>query len=111
MMRKETAQKMREMRVARAAPYDRIMLPMMRGNATEIAEQYYQYFTDRQGVALSVVDCRQMDSLAMVTAPLIERFWADRAKVDVLGVQRYHTFETSAHNPEAQDIRGMMHKL
>ena len=93
------------------APYDRIMLPMMQGNATEIAEQYYQYFTDRQGVALSVVDCRQMDSLAMVTAPLIERFWAGRAEVDVLGVQRYHTFETSAHNPEAQDIRGMMHKL
>ena len=93
------------------APYDRIMLPMMRGNATEIAEQYYQYFTDRQGVALSVVDCRQMDNLAIATAPLIERFWADRAEVDVLGVQRYHTFETSAHNPEAQDIRGMMHKL
>ncbi|MDY3821054.1 MAG: clostripain-related cysteine peptidase, partial [Bacteroidaceae bacterium] len=93
------------------APYDRIMLPMMRGNATEIAEQYYQYFTDRQGVALSVVDCRQMDSLAIATAPLIERFWAGRAEVDVLGVQRYHTFETSAHNPEAQDIRGMMHKL
>ena len=93
------------------APYDRIMLPMMRGNATEIAEQYYQYFTDRQGVALSVVDCRQMDNLAIATAPLIERFWAGRAEVDVLGVQRYHTFETSAHNPEAQDIRGMMHKL
>ena len=52
------------------APYDRIMLPMMRGNATEIAEQYYQYFTDRQGVALSVVDCRQMDNLAIATAPL-----------------------------------------
>ena len=93
------------------APYDRIMLPMMRGNATEIAEQYYQYFTDHLGVALSVVDCRQMDNLAIATAPLIERFWADRAEVDVLGVQRYHTFETNAHNPEAQDIRGMMHKL
>lgn len=93
------------------APYDRIMMPMMQGNATEIAEQYYQYFADRQGVALSVVDCRQMDSLALVTAPIVKSIWAGRTEVDTRGVQRYHTFETSLHRPEAQDIRGMMYQM
>lgn len=93
------------------APYDRIMMPMMQGNATEIAEQYYQYFADRQGVALSVVDCRQMDRLAIVTAPIVDSIWAGRSEADTRGVQRYHTFETSLHRPEAQDIRGMMYQM
>lgn len=93
------------------APYDRIMMPMMQGNAIDIAEQYYQYFADRQGVALSVVDCRQMDSLAIVTAPIVDSIWAGRSEADTRGVQRYHTFETSLHRPEAQDIRGMMYQM
>ncbi|MGN0233018.1 MAG: clostripain-related cysteine peptidase [Bacteroidaceae bacterium] len=93
------------------APYDHIMLPMMQGNAIDIAEKYYQYFIDRQGVALSVVDCRQMDSLAIFTAPLVDSIWTGRINADTRGVQRYHTFDTSMHRPEAQDICGMMYKL
>ena len=93
------------------APYDRIMSPMMRGDAVGVAEEYYQHYSQGSGVALSVVDCRQMDSLARATAPLVEALWAGKAQVSTEGVQRYNTFDNSLHRPEAQDLRGMMHAL
>ncbi len=93
------------------APYDHIMLPMMRGDATGIAEAYYQYYEAYKGVALSVVDCHRMDSLARMTAPLVKSLWAGKAEVPTEGVQRYATFDNSLHRPEGQDIRGMMHAL
>ncbi len=93
------------------APYDRIMLPMMQGDATGIAEEYYQYYRGGKGVALSVVDCHQLDSLALLTAPLVARLWAGKASVPCEGVQRYTTFDNSLHRPEGQDIRGMMRSL
>lgn len=93
------------------APYDRIMLPMMKGDATGIAEEYYQHYSSGIGVALSVVDCHRMDSLARVTAPLVDSLWAGKAEVDTENIQRYCTFDNSLHRPEAQDIRSMMHAL
>lgn len=93
------------------APYDHIMLPMMQGDAVGIAEEYFQYYSKGKGVALSVVDCHRMDSLAQFTAPLVDSLWRGRACVPTEGVQRYTTFDTSLHRPEAQDIRGMMRSL
>ena len=93
------------------APYDLIMPAMMRGEATAVAEEYYRHYSGGRGVALSVVDCHRMDSLALLTAPLVDSLWAGKASVSCEGVQRYTTFDNSLHRPEAQDIRGMMRAL
>ena len=93
------------------APYDRIMAAMMAGDAVGVAEQYYQYYTSGGGVALSVVDCRQMDSLARLTAPLVDSLWTGASDVPTDGVQHYCPFDNSLHRPECQDMRGMMHAL
>lgn len=92
------------------APYDRIMSAMMQGDAIEIAEQYYQHYENGAGVALSVVDCSMIDSLAEITAPLIEEVWSRRKSIDTDNIQYYVPFE-STNKPDGQDIRGMLHSV
>lgn len=93
----------------KGAPYDLIMPAMMRGDAIGIASKYFEHYKYGSGVALSVVDCSMIDSLARATKPLVESLWTGRREVPTDNVQRYTTFDNSLHRPEAQDMRSMMH--
>lgn len=91
------------------APYDLIMPAMMRGDAIGIASKYFEHYKYGSGVALSVVDCSMIDSLARATKPLVESLWTGRREVPTSNVQRYTTFDNDLRRPEAQDMRSMMH--
>lgn len=92
------------------APYHHIMPYLVKGDAEGVARAYYDYYTTREGVALGVVDCRQLDALAEVTAPLVMEKWQDRWEADLEGVQYYSPFSANAgHRPEPYDIEGVMH--
>lgn len=92
------------------APYHLVMPWLVKGDARGLAQAYYEYYKDRQGVALGVADCRRLDALAEAMAPLVQKVWSGRREVDMSGVQYYSPCTSeSGYRPEPYDIEGVMH--
>lgn len=94
------------------APYDQIMNELCSGNAIGIATNYYHYYERRNGVALSVIDGRQMEHLAQESRPYIQKIWENKKVWQTNSIQSYAPFcENHSWEPEPFDIRCAMHRL
>lgn len=95
------------------APYANIMEPMMKGDAIGIAEEYYQYYKDSNGVALSVIDCLELEAFAQETATCLPSIYNGGGGngIDLTGVQNYMPFSSqSKWRPKGYDMKSFMHK-
>ncbi len=91
------------------APYTSIMEPMLQGNAIGIAENYFLSYQNSGGVALSVIDCLELENLAAETARYIPHIFADSIKTE--GVQRFVPYDKFfSWRPEGYDMKSLMHK-
>ncbi|MBQ7180709.1 MAG: hypothetical protein IJR87_05385 [Bacteroidaceae bacterium] len=92
------------------APYAHIMDAMMKGDAMEIAEQYYQFYRTTNGVALSVIDCLELDALASQTASCLQAIYSGGQEPSLDGVHNYVPFEKGYKwRPNAYDMKSFMH--
>lgn len=94
------------------APYHQIMRHLCSGNVEEIAENYFSYYQSSDGVALSVINCKEMENLARQSKPYIQKIWKDGISVNTDNIQTYGPFSDNNNwTPEPFDIRGTMHKF
>ncbi len=94
------------------APYHRIMEGLVKGDAVQIAEEYYNHYVqNNRGVALSVVDCSKMDFLAEETARVLPHIWQDANDVQTTDIQTFVVRKNGSEKPEIHDIQSAMHKL
>lgn len=95
---------------AEGAPYDKILEPMMKGNLTDVAQQYYSTYQYGAGVILSLIDCHQMEQLAQKTAQILPKFQEAIQENGTDDIQIYMPFTSeSAWSPEPFDIEGAMY--
>ena len=93
------------------APYAHIMEPMMKGDAIGIAEEYYQYYQSGTGIALSVIDCLEMEAFARKTATCLPAIYNNGSEIDLTGIHNYVPFTSDYKwRPYAYDMKGFMHK-
>ena len=93
------------------APYTRIMESMMKADAVNIAEQYYQGYQNSSGVALSIIDCLELENLATATARYLPKICTSGNMIDTEGVQNYVPYDGGfLWRPEGYDMKSFMHK-
>lgn len=93
------------------APYEMILPALCKGDAAEIANQYYNGYKDGDGVVLSVIDCSKLEALAKKTAQYIPTLWANKAELNTSGVQYFIPFVGgNSYRPELYDMNSAMHK-
>lgn len=93
------------------APYAHIMEAMMKGDAQGIAEQYYQFYRTTNGVALSVIDCLELDALARQTASCLKAIYSGEGEPSLEGVHNYVPFQKDYKwRPNAYDMKAFMHR-
>ena len=94
------------------APYAHIMESLVKGDAIGIAEQYYQYYLPpNSGIALSVIDCLELEALARKTAACLPAIYQNGNYVDLTGIHNYGPFTGDYKwRPRAYDMKGFMHK-
>lgn len=93
------------------APYAHIMEALMKGDALGIAEQYYQFYRSSNGVALSVIDCLELDALARVTAQCLQAIYSGGNEPSLSGVHNYVPFDKNYKwRPNAYDMKAFMHR-
>ena len=106
------------------APYHRLVAPMFATptNADSIAKEYYLEYEENNiyvqgegsdcfGVCLSVVDCKQLDSLATMTNEMIQKYNNPESSVKLSEVQQYYPYSNSTSTPEYYDMNGYMSRL
>ena len=94
------------------APYNQIMEELCAGDAVGIADKYYKYYENRNGVALSVVDCKQLENFAQESKPYIQKIWEDKKILKTSNIQTYAPFSDShGWEPEPFDMRSAFHKF
>lgn len=93
------------------APYTSILESLMKADAISIAEKYYQTYKNSGGVALSVIDCLELENLATVTAGYLPKIFSSGSKIDTEGVQNYVPYDAGfSWRPEGYDMKSFMHK-
>lgn len=103
------------------APYHRLVTPMFATptNADSIAKEYYLEYEENNiyvqgegsdcfGVCLSVVNCKQLDSLATMTNEMIQKYTNPESSVKLPEVQQYYPYTNSTSIPEYYDMNGYM---
>lgn len=94
------------------APYHKIMRSLCSGDAKDIADSYFNFYEHSDGVALSVVNCKELDYLAQQSTPYIQKIWKDGISVNTSGIQFYGPYcDEFSWVPEPFDMRGTMHKF
>lgn len=94
------------------APYDKLMAPLCEANVYAIPNVYYSDYKDGEGVAISLVDCSQLEELAEKTAVYIPEIARNQTELSTDSIQYYAPFSSSnSYRPEPYDMNGFMHKF
>ncbi len=105
------------------APYHQIMEGLVSANVQQIGQNYFKHYEDIQkqyeegvqrnnpgGVALSVIDCKQLEHLAEKTAAVLPLIWQEANDIQTYDIQTYVT-RTNSEKPEIHDLQSAMYQL
>lgn len=96
---------------AEGAPYDKILEPMMKGDVLSMVQRYYETYQFWEGVVISLVDCRKMESFAQATAKVMPAFYENLKNNGKEDIQIYYPYSSRAGwLPEPFDIEGAMYR-
>lgn len=106
------------------APYHRLVAPMFSKpiNVDSIAKEYYLEYEENDifvqgsgsdcfGVCLSVIDCSQLEPLAIQTKEMLQKYTTSESYTILSEVQQYHPYTNSTSIPEYYDMNGYMRLL